>query len=85
MGGSGAGKEEEEKRTSNEHRSIGLSRRKTGVSVLGLCGQKPGANSLSLILPFPDSSFFLLVKSDFTFYILSLYFPTHFYCLSVVS
>lgn len=56
MGGSGAGKEEREKRTSNEHRITGVSRKKVGVSVLGLCGQKLGASSLSLILPFPDSS-----------------------------
>lgn len=40
MGASGAGKEEGEKRTSNEHRSTGVSREKAGVSVLGLCGQK---------------------------------------------
>lgn len=64
----------------------GVSRGKAGVSVLGSCGQKLGAGSLSLILLFPDSSFiFFLVKSDFTFHIPLLYFPTHFYCLSVVS
>lgn len=53
MGGSGAGKEEVEKRTSNEHRNTGVSRKDTGVTVLGLCGQKLGAGSLCLILPFP--------------------------------
>lgn len=58
MGGSGGGKEEGEKRTSNEHRSTGVSRKKASVSVLGLCGQKRANDPLSLILLFPDSSFF---------------------------
>lgn len=68
MGGSGTGKEEGEKRTSNEYRSTGMSRKKVGVSVLGLCGQKLGAGSLSLILPLPDSSFlFCLCKIQLYF------------------
>lgn len=62
MEASGAGKEEGEKRTSNEHRSTGVSREKAGVSVLGLCGQKLRAGSLSLIIPFWDPSVFLFLS-----------------------